>query len=60
MIPAMKNISEKFSCNLLTFVKKDKTKVLSLSVGSQDKIRLVISYFNTYPLLGVKKTDFAS
>ena len=60
MLPIMEDISKVLSCNLLTYVNKHNTKVLSLSVTSLDQAKVVINYFNIYPLLGTKKTDYVN
>ena len=53
----MEEISQFLSCKLSVY-EGNKTKILSLSVVSIEKLKFVIDYFNKYPLLGTKYKDF--
>jgi hypothetical protein len=53
----MEKISQTLLCNLTVYESKN-NKILSIKVVAIDKIKLIISYFNQYPLLGIKSEDF--
>lgn len=57
MLSIMEEISQFLSCKLSVY-EGNKTKILSLSVVSIEKLKFVIDYFNKYPLLGTKYKDF--
>lgn len=52
----MKKISQTLSCNLTVYKSKN-NNILSIKVTAIDNIKLIISYFNKYPL-GIKNKDF--
>jgi len=53
----MEKISQTLLCNLIVYESKN-NKILSIKVVAIDKIKLIISYFNKYTLLGIKREDF--
>jgi hypothetical protein len=55
----MEKISQTLLCNLTVYESKN-NKILSIKVVAIDKIKLIISYFNKYPLLGINWKDFKS
>jgi LAGLIDADG endonuclease/Cytochrome c oxidase subunit III len=57
MLNIMEKISQTLLCNLTVYESKN-NKILSIKVVAIDKIKLIISYFNKYPLLGIKSEDF--
>jgi len=57
MLNIMEKISQTLLCNLTVYESKN-NKILSIKVVAIDKIKLIISYFNKYPLLGIKWKDF--
>lgn len=57
MKPFMETLASTLSCNLLTY--KTKTgEVLSLYVSSIKNIKVIIDYFDRYPLIGDKLNDY--
>lgn len=53
----MQELASFLSCNLITY--KNKTgEVLSLCVSSIDNIKIIINYFDKYPLIGDKLNDY--
>lgn len=59
MLNIMEKISQTLLCNLTVYESKN-NKILSIKVVAIDKIKLIISYFNKYPLLGINWKDFKS
>ena len=63
MSPIMDFIASYLECNVLTYKYKtldpNKTReALSLNVTSPSKLKVLIDYFNVYPLRGTKYKDF--
>jgi hypothetical protein len=58
MLPVMEEIAKCFSCNLLEYKTLKSGQVLSISVTSIDKLKVIIEYFDIYSLLGIKYNDF--
>lgn len=57
MKPFMEKLALVLSCNLITY--KNKTgEVLSIYVSSIDNIKIIINYFEKYPLIGDKLNDY--
>jgi hypothetical protein len=57
MKPFMEELALCLSCNLNTY--KNKTvEVLSLSVSALDNIKIIMNYFDKYPLIGDKLNDY--
>jgi hypothetical protein len=62
MKPFMEELASSLSCNLNTY--KNKTvapeghEVLSLYVSAIDNIKIIINYFDKYPLIGYKLNDY--
>ena len=55
----MENIAQSLSCNLLTYKKsKSDDNILSVYVSAIDKVKILVDYFNIYPLLGIKNKNF--
>jgi hypothetical protein len=60
MLSIMEEIANCLSCDVKTYniLKNDRTTILSLTVTAIDKLKVVINYFNKYPLLGIKGINF--
>jgi hypothetical protein len=58
MRPFMENLALFLSCNLKSYNNNTGSEILSLSVSSIDRVKFLINYFNSYPLLGDKIKDF--
>lgn len=60
MLSIMEEIANCLSCDVKTYniLKNDRTTMLSLTVTAIDKLKVVINYFNKYPLLGIKGINF--
>jgi hypothetical protein len=58
MLPIMEEITQCFSCNLSEYKTLKSGQVLSVSITSIDKLKVMIEYFNIYNLLGIKYNDF--
>lgn len=63
MSPMMDFIASYLNCNVLIFKYKalkslEQREVLSISITSLNHLKLIIEYFNNYPLLGTKYLDF--
>ena len=58
MLPFMEKLALFMSCTVKTYINNTGSEVLSLSVSSIDNIKLFISYFNKYPLLGIKYNNY--
>jgi hypothetical protein len=62
--PVMKEIASFLNCNLSTYLMRTNTKceekveILSVSITSVEKVKTLVTYFNKYPLLGVKGKDY--
>lgn len=60
----MESIVNFLSVKVKTYVSAKKTAysnrqdILSVSVTALNKLKLIVNYFNIYPLLGVKGKDF--
>lgn len=61
MLNIMEEIANSLSTNLKTYnvLKDDKTTMLSLSVTAIDKLKIVVNYFDKYPLFGVKEKNYS-
>ena len=58
MLPFMEKLALFMSCTVKSYINNTGSEILSLSVSSIDNLKLFISYFNKYPLLGVKYNDY--
>ena len=58
MLPIMEEITKCFSCNLSEYKTLKSGQILSVSITSIDKLKIIIEYFNIYNLLGIKYNDF--
>jgi hypothetical protein len=59
MLDIMEKIAQFLHCSLLTFdTRNNSTKILSVSVTSIKEIKVLINYFDNYPLLGVKNENY--
>jgi hypothetical protein len=58
MLPIMEEIAKCFLCNLSEYKTLKSGQILSVSVTSISKLKVVIEYLNIYSLLGVKYNDF--
>jgi hypothetical protein len=56
MRPFMENLALFLSCNLKSYTNTN--SVLSLTVSAISDLKLIIDYFNRYPLIGDKLNDF--
>ena len=54
----MEEISKCFLCNLSEYNTLKSGQVLSISITSINKLKVIIGYFNVYSLLGIKYNDF--
>jgi hypothetical protein len=57
MKPFMNDLAWFLSCNVNSYTVKNK-EVLSLHVSAIDNLKLILDYFNKYPLMGNKLNDF--
>jgi hypothetical protein len=57
MKPFMNDLALFLSCNVNSYTVKNK-EVLSLHASAIDNLKLIIDYFNKYPLMGNKLNDF--
>jgi len=57
MKPFMEELAFFLNCNLTTYENKT-GEVLSLYVSSIDNIKIIINYFDKYPLIGDKLNDY--
>jgi len=58
MEPFMQTLASFLSCNLNTYTNNLGVEILSVNVSSIDNIKLLVDYFNKYPLLGTKSEDY--
>jgi len=58
MKPLMESLSFFLSCNVTNYTNNINSEILSVSVSSLDTVKLLIDYFNKYPLIGDKLNDF--
>jgi hypothetical protein len=58
MLPVMNKIAEFLKVDLKKYCTLDKREVLSVSVTSIDKLSIIVNYFNTYNMLGIKHSDY--
>lgn len=58
MRPFMENLASFLSCNLKSYINNTNSEVLSLTVSAISDLKLIIDYFNRYPLIGDKLSDF--
>lgn len=58
MRPFMENLALFLSCNLTSYTNNTNSEILCVSVSSLDSVKLLIKYFNKYPLIGDKLNDF--
>lgn len=54
----MQTLASFLSCNLNTYTNNLGVEILSVNVSSIDNIKLLVDYFNKYPLLGTKSEDY--
>jgi hypothetical protein len=57
MKPFMNDLASFLSCNVNSYTARNK-EVLSLHVSAIDNLKLIVDYFNKYPLMGNKLNDF--
>lgn len=58
MRPFMESLILFLSCNLTSYTNNRNSEILCVSVSSLDSVKLLVNYFNEYPLLGDKLKDF--
>lgn len=58
MKPFMESLALFLFCNLTSYTNNTNSEILSVSVSSLDTVKFLLNYFNKYPLLGNKLSDF--
>lgn len=58
MKPFMESLALFLSCNLTSYINNTNSEILSVSVSSLDSVKLLVNYFNKYPLIGDNLNDF--
>ena len=58
MKPFMENLALFLNANLKTYKNNTNSEVLSVSIQSIKNVSFLIDYFNKFPLIGDKLTDF--
>jgi hypothetical protein len=58
MKPFMENLALFLNANLKTYKNNTNSEVLSVSIQSINNVSFLIDYFNKFPLIGDKLTDF--
>lgn len=58
MKPFMESLALFLSCNLTSYTNNTNSEILSVSVSSLESVKFLLTYFNKYPLLGNKLSDF--
>lgn len=58
MRPFMDDLASFLSCNVNCYTTPQNKEVLSLYVTAINNIKLIVDYFNKYPLIGNKLNDF--
>lgn len=58
MKPFMNDLASFLSCNVNSYITAQNKEVLSLHVSAIDNLKLIVDYFNKYPLMGNKLNDF--
>ena len=58
MKPFMESLAFFLFCNLTSYINNTNSEILSVSVSSLDSVKLLVNYFNKYPLIGDKLNDF--
>jgi hypothetical protein len=54
----MDDLASFLSCNVNCYATPQNKEVLSLYVTAINNIKLIVDYFNKYPLIGNKLNDF--
>jgi len=54
----MYDLASFLSCNVNSYTTAQNSEVLSLYVSAIDNLKLIVDYFNKYPLMGNKLNDF--
>ena len=58
MMAIMSNISRFLSCNCKTYYTTRNKKIIVINIQSLERIKILIDYYNKYPLLGIKSKNF--
>ena len=58
MKPFMESLALFLSCNLKSYINNTNSEILCVSVSSLDSVKLLVNYFNKYPLIGDKLNYF--
>jgi len=58
MKPFMESLSLFLSCNLTSYTNDKNSEILCVNVSSLEGVKLLVNYFNKYPLIGDKLNDF--
>jgi len=58
MLPIMEDLAKFFNVDLKTFITKNEQEIYSVSVRSLNKLSIVVNYFSTYNMIGIKQRDY--
>jgi hypothetical protein len=58
MLDIMKEISSFLSCELYTYKTKENKDYICINITSIERLKLIVNYFDKYPLLGTKSEDY--
>ena len=58
MLPIMEDLAKFFNVDLNTFITKNEQEIYSVSVRSLNKLSIVVNYFSTYNMTGIKQRDY--
>ena len=58
MLPVMNTIAEFMEVDLKKYFTLDKREILSVSLTSINKLSIIVNYFNSFNMLGVKHSDY--
>jgi hypothetical protein len=58
MKPFMESLALFLSCNLTSYTNNTNSEILCVSVSSLESVKFLVNYFNKYPLIGNKLSDF--
>lgn len=58
MLPVMEDLAKFFNVDLKKYITKNEQEVFSVSVTSLNKLSIVVNYFSTYNMIGIKHSDY--
>jgi len=58
MLPVMEDLAKFFNVDLKKYITKNEQEVFSVSVTALNKLSIVVNYFSTYNMLGIKHSDY--